>query len=302
MPRSERLVRLIEIVEDLRLEYQLGEAIAEMEDFLAEAGLEVEPDLTVDEYIATLEHVELYVDGKIEAADLSLTEGLGQVVKKGFKMVFGKLVKIGKRLAHKGAAKYNKWRANRAQDTANKFKARARAHSAKAASTYRKRGTPAGARARKAMHKPPLKRKPVRGHKPTRVSKPVVRKPPGARRSTRASARESVSERVRAFINEHTFARHISSLVEMVEDAGYEMTPPEDATISDFIENLAAFIGDPDSDLTPDERDGLSSELGKLQENLANNAQAKLHGKYKRFRRERHGQTSRGGSWSGKES
>lgn len=379
MPRSERLIRLVESVEAAEAEFQLGAAIAEMDDLLAEAGLELESDLTVDEYIATVEHIDRYVDGLVEAVDIGIIDegSLKGKLKAGFKMVFGKLVKVGKRLIHKGLAKYNNYRADRAQTTANKFRSKARSHSASASNTYRKSGprkrkTSAGTRARTALGKPAAKR----GHKT--AAKGFSAKPK-ARRSTRMAKSENtehgsdVDEGIRAGfkmvfgklvklknrllkqktkpggdsqifrhdqVQQHktlhkdsddlrksmaaskrardkylsqgvdglrdnlvdgVLTQYVTQLADMAEDAGYETVPPEDATLSDFIENVEAFIEDPDSDLDEAARRGMRMVFGKLRKiGRAGHAQAKLQGKYKRYRRERHGQTSRGGQWAGK--
>ncbi len=405
MPRSERLARLVDIVEDARVEYELGAVISEMDDFLAENGLELEPDLTVDEYLATLEHMNRYFDGQIAAEDLNLTEGLLKTLKKGFKMVFGKIVKVGKKYVHKGAAKYNNRRADKASAVAAKFRAKAAAHSRaagdkpdkpSASSSSAPKAAGSGSkhsRVRSRHQRPaglPRRSKPRKPRKPT-AHAPAAKKPakktpawlskrtkrllgagsrgprahaesteldetiragfkmvfgklvklknrllkkktkPGgdaqifrhdqvaqhkASHAASDSLRKSMAGSKRAMdryldahpesvetpsddLTEHTFVQYVTQLSDMVEDAGYGMTPPDDATLAEFIENMGLFIEDPESELDEETRVEMRAVFGKLHEmGHAEKAKAKLQGKYKPYRRERSGSTSRGGSWN----
>lgn len=88
-----------------------GAVFAEMEDLLKDAGIVLHEDLDFDEYIQTLYHLEAVLDGK----ELDEKYGFGAIgklagdavrsLRRGFKMVFGRMVKTGGGSADTPAAK-----------------------------------------------------------------------------------------------------------------------------------------------------------------------------------------------------
>lgn len=98
-------------LEDLLFEQDLRNPAFEMEELLAEADIHLDPDLSFEEYMGRLQYLsDVFEEVEVDPV---LTEafGFGMVgaaakkaapkVKKGFKKVFGKLVKIGKKQGEK---------------------------------------------------------------------------------------------------------------------------------------------------------------------------------------------------------
>jgi hypothetical protein len=146
------------------LEQELADLLFEMDELLAEAGFEVEDDgtLTVEEYISTLE--ESFDSGELSEFIGAVATG-ASLARKGMKMVFGKLRKVGaaaKKLAKRGVQavkrEYHSTQATRYKRKAAKAAATAAkyARAAKAASPSK----PVQARpGRPRKKKSPLKRR-----------------------------------------------------------------------------------------------------------------------------------------------
>lgn len=91
---------LVQEAREALFEDELGEHVATMEDLLASAGITLREDLELDEYMQTLHHLDDVLAGR----DLAEKYGFGAIgklagdatrsLRRGFKMVFGTLVKM----------------------------------------------------------------------------------------------------------------------------------------------------------------------------------------------------------------
>lgn len=149
LPPSPTLSQLVDEtrrVTGISKDDDLGRAIVEMDDLLAEAGVLLDEDLDVEEYIQTLQHVDDILDGKVQEGLFGLVGKVaGHVAKKlkpGFKMVFGRLVKAGKKAYHKQRAGSLQHKAAKASALAAQHRKLAGMHAPKA----------------KAKRKPPARR------------------------------------------------------------------------------------------------------------------------------------------------
>ena len=112
-PRS--LPQLTESLRDLldfpEVEAELGDALAEMNELLASVDLPLDPDLDLNEYVQTLQHIsDVVEDEEFEEAYGfgalgSAAKKVAKKLKPGFKMVFGRVVKAAKKFAKKHGIK-----------------------------------------------------------------------------------------------------------------------------------------------------------------------------------------------------
>ncbi len=196
-----RLVDLISEAREDLLEDSWGSAINEMVDILTRLGIKLDTDLTCDEFVETLYHVDAYLEGEIDSlsnvAEHLETESShehalfeGQI-KAGFKMVFGKLVKLGKQAYHKGAGALNNYHAKHAGQAAAKYKAKARMHAAKALGNRSRPARKAksrvagnkGIRSKKGASRPGSRVNPAPSTRPKPTStKKIAKRKPGSRK------------------------------------------------------------------------------------------------------------------------
>jgi hypothetical protein len=105
------LRHLVHEVRATLFDAELGTLVVEMEDLLGSVGLVLQEDLELDEYLQTLHHLDAVLAGK----DLAEKYGFGAIgklagdatrsLRRGFKMVFGNLVKMSGKTQASATAK-----------------------------------------------------------------------------------------------------------------------------------------------------------------------------------------------------